>query len=81
MALMLSLAIALGFVTHARANHNAVGQLPIMGWSGYNAFMQNTDERMRFLREEVEILIFSSNFSLLTFNRNRLFFRRDFSRI
>merc|ERR1719174_1552236 len=24
------------------ANHNAVGQLPIMGWSGYNAFMQNS---------------------------------------
>ena len=22
------------------ASHNAVGQLPVMGWSGYNAFMQ-----------------------------------------
>ncbi len=24
------------------ANPNAVGQTPIMGWSGYNAFMQNS---------------------------------------
>merc|ERR1719174_1410596 len=24
------------------ASHNAVGQLPVMGWSGYNAFMQNS---------------------------------------
>ena len=23
-------------------NRNAVGQTPIMGWSGYNAFMQNS---------------------------------------
>eukprot|EP00660_Eupelagonema_oceanica_P013269 gene13269-8318_t len=26
----------------ASANHNAVGRLPVMGWSGYNAFMQNS---------------------------------------
>jgi alpha-galactosidase len=26
----------------ATANRNSVGQLPIMGWSGYNAFMQNS---------------------------------------
>ena len=24
------------------SNGNAVGQLPVMGWSGYNAFMQNS---------------------------------------
>ena len=24
----------------ALASHNGVGQLPVMGWSGYNAFMQ-----------------------------------------
>jgi len=31
-------------VLHAMAvaNRNAVGQTPIMGWSGYNAFMQNS---------------------------------------
>ena len=28
-------------LTTAQANRNAVGQLPIMGWSGYNALMQN----------------------------------------
>jgi alpha-galactosidase len=26
----------------AQANRNAVGQTPVMGWSGYNAFMQNS---------------------------------------
>ena len=26
----------------ATSNANGVGQLPVMGWSGYNAFMQNS---------------------------------------
>jgi hypothetical protein len=26
----------------AEGNRNAVGQTPVMGWSGYNAFMQNS---------------------------------------
>ena len=38
------LAMRLAFaalLTTAQANRNAVGKLPIMGWSGYNALMQN----------------------------------------
>eukprot|EP00035_Acanthoeca_spectabilis_P014665 m.284041 g.284041 ORF g.284041 m.284041 type:complete len:457 (-) comp16193_c0_seq1:40-1410(-) len=36
----LSFVVLLAQVTNA--NKNAVGQTPIMGWSGYNAFMQNS---------------------------------------
>ena len=34
--------LALAILTSTiQANRNAVGKLPIMGWSGYNALMQN----------------------------------------
>ena len=36
---MLTLA-HLALASMALASHNGVGQLPVMGWSGYNAFMQ-----------------------------------------
>eukprot|EP00041_Stephanoeca_diplocostata_P036904 m.1367644 g.1367644 ORF g.1367644 m.1367644 type:complete len:462 (+) comp24953_c0_seq15:96-1481(+) len=34
--------ILVSIVKIGHANHNGVGQLPVMGWSGYNAFMQHS---------------------------------------
>ena len=40
--LLLAAAVALALAGQAAATLNAVGRTPIMGWSGYNAFMQNS---------------------------------------
>ena len=42
MLLLRSLVLSCALATTAFANPNGVGQLPVMGWSGYNAFMQNS---------------------------------------
>jgi alpha-galactosidase len=34
--------VGVGLAVSAAANHNAVGQLPVMGWSGYLAFLQGS---------------------------------------
>jgi len=38
----LHLLVAVGLTASATANPNAVGQLPVMGWSGYLAFLQGS---------------------------------------
>ena len=42
MALRIAVALFLALATPAEAKLDGNGKLPIMGWSGYNAFMQNS---------------------------------------